>query len=139
MRKGWEHFDHQADIGIRGYGNTMAEAFEQVAVALTSVITPVERVEPRQTVCVQCQAPDRELLLADWLNAVLREMSALRMLFCRYHVTIEQDRLTGELMGERINPAKHEPSVEVKGASYHHLRVTQDSQGTWMAQCVVDV
>ena len=32
---GWEHFPHDADIGIRGFGATPAEAFEQAAVALT--------------------------------------------------------------------------------------------------------
>jgi SHS2 domain-containing protein len=139
MNKHWEHFDHQADIGIRGYGRTMAEAFEQAGVALTSVVTPVDRVGHQITVRVQCEAPDREMLFADWLNTILREMSALRMLFSEFRVGIEGNRLTAELAGEAIDPAKHEPATEVKGASYHHLRVEQDAGGTWMAQCVVDV
>jgi RNA-splicing ligase RtcB len=29
----WEHFEHKANIGVRGIGNTLAEAFEQVALA----------------------------------------------------------------------------------------------------------
>ena len=53
MNPGWEHFDHQADIGIRGYGRTMAEAFEQVGVALTAVITVPARVHPDEKVDVQ--------------------------------------------------------------------------------------
>jgi len=34
----WEHFRHGADIGVRGIGVTQSEAFEQIALALTTVI-----------------------------------------------------------------------------------------------------
>lgn len=139
MKPGWEHFDHQADIGIRGYGRTMAEAFEQAGLALTAVITVLSRVRQDGKVEVFCEAPDREMLLADWLNIILREMSAQKMLFSRYQVTIEGNRLRGELWGEKLDRTRHEPAVEVKGASYLHLRVVEDDQGGWIAQCVVDV
>lgn len=135
----WEHFEHQADIGIRGRGGTLAEAFEQAAVALTAVVTPPERIEAKVCVEVACEAPDREMLLADWLNAVLREMAALRMLFSRYEVILDGDRLKGRLWGEKLDVARHEPVVEVKGASYHDLKVEGDDQRGWVAQCVVDV
>jgi len=65
---GWEHFHHQADIGVRGRGETLEEAFAQAATALTAVITDPTKVNPRKTIRVECEAPDRELLLADWLN-----------------------------------------------------------------------
>lgn len=139
MKPGWEHFDHQADIGIRGTGRTMSEAFEQAALAMTAVITPPERILTRETVRVHCEAPDRELLLADWLNAILREMSALRMLFSRFEVTVTGNTLEAVLHGEKLDAARHEPSVEVKGATYFKLSVRQDAAGTWTAQCVVDV
>ena len=139
MNPGWEHFDHQADIGIRGYGRTMAEAFEQVGVALTAVITVPARVHPDEKVDVQCEAPDREMLLADWLNIILREMSARKMLFSRYQVAMEGNWLRGELWGENLDRVRHEPVVEVKGASYHHLEVVEDGQGGWIVQCIVDV
>lgn len=32
-----EHFDHEADIGLHGIDNTLDEAFEQAAPALTAV------------------------------------------------------------------------------------------------------
>ena len=35
----WEHFPHDADIGVRGFGPTVVAAFEQAALALTAVIT----------------------------------------------------------------------------------------------------
>ena len=38
----WEHFHHESDIGIRGFGSTREKAFEQAALALTAVITEEE-------------------------------------------------------------------------------------------------
>lgn len=139
MEPCWEHFDHQADIGIRGAGRTLEEAFEQAAVAMVAVITPPDRILPRKVVRVQCEAPDRELLLIDWLNAVLREMSSLRMLFSRFDVTLAGSKLEAVLFGEPLDPSRHQPAVEVKGATYFKLRVWQDETGRWWAQCVVDV
>lgn len=136
---GWEHFDHQADIGIRGWGTTMAESFEQVALAMTAVVTSLDRVRSLEVIEIQCEAPDREMLLADWLNAVLAEMSALKMLFSRFEVTIEGTRLAARLWGEKTDSIRHEPAAEVKGASYLGLKVGEDGKGNWVAQCVVDV
>ena len=44
-RARWEHFPHDADVGVRGFGPTPAEAFAQAALALTAVATRA-RIEP---------------------------------------------------------------------------------------------
>ena len=71
MSTHWEHFPHEADIGVRGVGLTKAQAFEQAALALTAVVTDLQTVEARQPIEVECEAPDDELLLADWLNSLI--------------------------------------------------------------------
>ncbi len=136
---GWEHFHHQADIGVRGRGETLEEAFAQAATALTAVITDPAKVAPRKTMRVECEAPDRELLLADWLNALVFEMSTRHMLFSRFDVHIDGKHLSASLGGEPIDRERHRPAVEVKGATYTALRVSRDERGAWMAQAVVDV
>lgn len=135
----WEHFEHQADIGVRGFGATPAEAFEQVALAMMAVMVDPAMVGGEEWVEFRCSAPDLEMLLADWLNAVLCEVSARKMLFRGFEVWIEGCILTGKAEGERIDPRRHQPAVEVKGASYFDLKVEPTADGGWMAQCVVDV
>ena len=136
---GWEHYYHMADIGVRGYGKTLEEAFEQAAVALTGVITDPDLVAPQKPVDVCCEAPDQELLLADWLNALIYEMATRKMLFGRFAVRIADGQLTGQAWGERVDVARHSPATEVKRATYTELRVAQGENGRWVAQCVVDV
>ncbi len=116
---GWEHFPHDADIGIRGFGATPAEAFEQAAVALTTIVTHAE-VKPLASVEVTCEVPDLELLFVDWLNTVIYEMAVRKMLFARFAVTIEGTRLKATLWGELVDVARHAPACEPKGATYRH-------------------
>ncbi|HZW26759.1 MAG TPA: archease [Gallionella sp.] len=134
----WELFPHQADIGVRGYGATQAEAFEQAALALTAVIADPAEVSSVESVRITCEAPDAELLLADWLNRLVYEMATRNMLFGRFEVQLEGNRLTAQAWGEPIDAARHRPAVEVKGSTYTELKV-REQDGGWLAQCVVDV
>ncbi|HSH41720.1 MAG TPA: archease [Arenicellales bacterium] len=135
----WEHFDHGADIGIRGCGDTAAAAFEQAALALTAVITDPGDVRESTSVTVSCEADDLEDLFLDWLNALVYEMAVNRLLFHRYHVEITGRRLRGQAWGETVDTARHHPVVEIKGATYTELTVRRLEDGSWLAQTVVDV
>ena len=134
----WEHFSHDADIGVRGVAENKAAAFEQAALALTAVITDPGNVAPIQVVRLSCEAPDDELLLYDWLNAVVYEMATRDMLFARFAVRLDGDRLDGTAWGEKVDVARHRPAVEIKGATLTELAVRR-SDGAWIAQCVVDI
>ena len=135
----WEHFHHMADIGVRGYGDTLAEAFEQAALAMMAVVTDLETIEPRTHIDIHCEAPDPELLLVDWLNALIYEMATRNMVFGRFTVNVADGVLEGRARGETLQPARHHPGVELKGATYTALKVAQLEDGSWLAQCVVDV
>lgn len=137
--KYFEHFSHQADIGVRGQGATQAEAFEQAALALTAVIADPADVAPLEMIRICCDAPDVELLLVDWLNALIYEMATRNMLFSRFDVHLDGSHLAAQAWGEPLEIIRHRPAVEVKGATYTELKVAQLPDGGWLAQCVVDV
>ena len=127
----YEHFPHGADIGVRGIGPTREAAFEQAALALTAIVVDPASVAPRTGVEIACEAPDDELLLVDWLNAVVFEMATRSMLFGRYEVTIDGGRLNGRAWGETVDRARHQPTVEPKGATMTALGVQRRPDGTW--------
>lgn len=135
----WEHFAHEADVGIRGIGPSKEQAFEQAAMALTAVITDPKTIKLEQRVNITCEAADDEMLLVNWLNSLLYEMATRRMLFGRFEVFINRNRLSALAWGEKIDVSRHTPAVEVKGATVTDLSVKKDKQKRWIAQCVVDV
>ncbi len=126
-------------MGVRGRGATRTEAFAQAALALTAIVADPAKVAPNESVAIHCEAPDEELLFVDWLNALVYEMATRRMLFSRFDVAIDGTQLNATAWGEPLDTARHQPAVEVKGATYTSLRVAREPDGRWIAQTVVDV
>jgi tRNA nucleotidyltransferase (CCA-adding enzyme) len=137
-RARWELFPHDADVGVRGFGPTVEQAFEQAALALTAIVTNAQ-VAPATEVAVSCDAPDLELLFVQWLNAIIYEMAVRNMLFGKFAVRIAGTHLEGKLWGEAVDVPRHAPACEPKGATYTALRVAPDPDGVWSAGCIVDV
>jgi tRNA nucleotidyltransferase (CCA-adding enzyme) len=135
----WEHLPHGADIGVRGIGRTKAEAFEQTALALTAITTDPGSIAANVVVNIECAADDDELLLVEWLNSLIYEMATRKMLFAKFTVDIDGHSLTAKAWGEAIDLDKHDAAVEVKGATCTDLKVAQEGDGWWRAQCVIDV
>jgi len=139
-----EQFGHGADVGVRGRGATPGEAFAGAALALEALFArdPASvRAEREET--FDCQAPELEGLLVDFLDELIFLFATRRLVFCRFDVVVEEDTpgefsLRAKAFGERWNPSRHEATVEPKGATFTALRVGREKDG-WVAQCVVDV
>ena len=137
--RNWEHVEHDADIGLRASAPSREGLFEAMAEALTALITDPGMVRPLKSVSIHCEAPDDALLLTDWLNALVYEMATRRMLFGDWQVSIGNHTLDAVAMGEPVDRSRHQPVVEVKGATYTSLCVSKDITGMWHGQCIVDV
>jgi tRNA nucleotidyltransferase (CCA-adding enzyme) len=133
------HFPHDADVGVCGIGPTLETAFEQAALAMMAVVTDPANINLTESVNIECTAPNAELLLVDWLNALIFEMATRGMIFGDFKVSIDGYRLRGIARGEAISVERHNPAIEIKGATLTELRVREDRPGEWRAQCVVDV
>lgn len=139
----YEYFEHTADIGIRGTGTNLAEAFEEAAKAMYNIMVDIENVEERQEVEITVEAKDRENLLVEWLNQLIYESSRQDLIFCNF--MIQELRkvsdgffLRGLAIGEPLDKSKHEVKIEVKAATYSQLKV-EFQRNRVMAQCIVDV
>lgn len=126
-------------MGVRGFGATPAEAFAQTALAMCAAIVDPAGVRLEQAIDIEQQAQSLDLLLLDWLNALVYEMAARRMIFAAFDVSIVGERLRARAFGEKISRDRHAPAVEVKGATFTELAVCEDRPGLWRAQCVIDV
>jgi len=139
----YEQFEHQADVGIRGYGETIEEAFENGAKAMFSVMVNLEKVEPKKEIEIKCEAANLEELFVEWLNKLLAEAGIGNLFFSNFKIkAIKKNnsdyKLLGLAKGEELNLEKHEPKVEVKAATYSQLKV-EKKQNQYIAQTIVDV
>jgi tRNA nucleotidyltransferase (CCA-adding enzyme) len=105
---------------------------------MTAVVTDPSHVRAITPVDLVCRAPGDELLLVEFLNAVIYEMAVRSMLFGDFTVEIQDGELRATAWGEPVDAERHEPAVEIKGATMTALQVAP-LPGGWRAQCVVDV
>jgi SHS2 domain-containing protein len=135
----WEHFPHRADMGVRGHGTTLDEAFASAAEGLTAVVVEPSDVEPIEKVDFTCSASDPELLFYDFMNTIVYEMAVGVRLFSRFRVRVDGNHLQAEAWGEKVDVKRHQPAVEIKGATFTQLAVGRSDDGRWLAQCILDI
>lgn len=140
----FEQFEHGADVGVRGFGATPAEAFEGAARALFALLVEdSSSVEPEVEEKIEVEAANLEELLVAFLNELISIADARRLVFGRFRVEIsggppEPVRLSARVGGAPFEPQRHAFTVVPKGATYTALRVAGEGK-RWVAQCVVDV
>lgn len=134
----FERFEHRADVGVRGRGETLEKAFEEGARAMFSVMVDLNTVKPLEAFEIEVSAQDEEVLFVEWLNELLSLADLNDMVFSEFEVEIAGNSLKGRASGEKWDLKRHEPKTEVKAATYSSLSVKNEN-GSYVAQCIVDV
>lgn len=139
--KEFELLDHEADIGIKSWGKTVEEAFENGAKAMFSVMVNLKKVEPVQEIAINVEADDIDELFVEWLNELLAQKDISEMVFSDFTVEIgknEEVTLSAKARGELLDQKKHEIKTEVKAATYYGLK-SGKKNGLHFLQCVLDI
>jgi len=138
-------FEHGADIGIRGYGKDLCEAFSNILRALATLLTEKiewKDIELKEKYQIEAEAEFLDELLVVFVNKVLSLFYLEKVIFFDFKGKIEEKEgkyiLKGEVLGEKYFPEKFGYGVEVKGATFTMADVKKEND-LWIAQCVVDV
>ena len=135
----FEILEHPADIGFRAFGTSLAELFENAALALVSIAGEIEGVEPLSEYALEAAGGDRESLLVAWLSEVLYWLDGRHIRFQRFRVSMADDRrVTATGLGEPWEPSRHPARLLVKAVTWHQLRIARSDSG-WMAEVYLDV
>lgn len=135
----YEIIEHVADIGIRSFGVTEGEAFENAARGMFSLMGELDDVREVARFSITLDAEDRETLLVEWLNELIYIFENNGVLLKDFRLTdLGETHLTGTAIGEPIDRDRHRLKTEVKAATFHMLKVKKTSQG-WETDVIFDV
>jgi len=136
---GWEHFEVEADVGVRGWGASRAEAFAQATLGVFSLLVTPDQVQAREDREVRAQADGPEALLVAWVDECLYVHEIEGFVVREVEMTVCTDTLAhGVLRGEPLDPARHQTGTVVKGATHHKVAVTV-RDGVHETRLIVDV
>lgn len=116
----YEFLDHPSETLVRVSASTIEEVFSDAAIALFEIMTDLSRVKPRRKFHVDLEAPERHLLLLDWLNHLVYLHEIRNVFLSTFAVTIKREarwHLTASAAGEEIKQT-HERRCSVKSVTY---------------------
>ena len=121
-------FEHTADAGIRVESNTLSEAFLEVSLAFTEVITGGKLPENKVVFNIDLEASALDSLLVSYLSHLIYLFDTENFLVSSAKLKVGTNSLkalTGELFGDFYDEKKHGYGVEIKAISYHMLEISE--------------
>ncbi|MBM3238403.1 archease [Candidatus Poribacteria bacterium] len=139
MRR-YEIIDHTADLGIRAYGKTLPELFENVALGMLETIADLDSIDEKREIEINAQGNTLEDLLVAFLGELLFQHEVEEILFKRVEILqFNKDNLSAVAYGEEKNPQKQVIYTAIKNVTYHQLTVEQSADGTWETLVIFDL
>ena len=131
--KKFEFLEHTADAYIAAYGRSLAEAFENAALAMFETMTDTSKVEPKIEDEIEVEGFDEQSLLYNWLESLIVKFEMTGNLYSRFKITdIEKTeggfRLKAKVWGEQFNPEKHPQKVGIKAVTYHRMEIKKEPE-----------
>lgn len=135
-----EIFEHTADLGLRIRADSLPALFTEAGEALFGLMVEnVDAIQPAQAHTINLTNPQRDLLLFDWLNELIYLYDAKHLVFGKFDLALDGDHLRATAWGEPRDESRHQLDHEVKAITYHHLKVEQQPDHTWLAEVIVDI
>lgn len=139
MSRGYETFEHTADIGIRAWGRELSELFEEAAKALFSVIVDLDTVSVERSLKVELGADSGEELFLKWLKELLFIFETEHLLLSKFRVLeVSAEKLSAEVGGEKIKNSKHALGREVKAITRHQFKLARE-KSRYLAEVILDI
>lgn len=130
-----------ADIAFEATGADLEALFRSAAEATVgSMVSNLASIAERERREIDLRCADTEQLLHEFLEKFIFYKDAEQLLLKVRSVTITRDalRLKAELIGERVDPSRHELITDVKAVTFHRFKVERGAEH-WKATVVLDV
>lgn len=137
--EGFEVLPHPADIGIRFWGSTLADAFCAAARGLTFLLCGSSELAGTYEVPISLSGEDRLDLLYAWLSEILYRFDAdgLLMAGCDIHAVTDRS-ISATLRCAALDPDSRPVPYYVKAVTYHQLAL-DPGEGGWNGRVYFDI
>jgi len=138
MSMPYKFLEHTADVLFEAEGKSLEELFESCALATEETQVDLKNVGQDKEIKFVVEDESTEMLLFHFLQEIIFYKDAEELLFSRFKIKIDGNRLEAECFGEKINQKKHILNVDVKAVTLHQFEVKKTAKG-WFARVILDI
>jgi SHS2 domain-containing protein len=148
--KKYEQIDISGDVGLKIWGNTIEELFENAAEGMFTLITDISTIDETEEREIILSAESREGLLIQWLNELVFLFDTYGFTGKRFNVELSSNKLAMEtrdtdvfelnakILGGIFSPEVNESRLLIKAATYHGLSI-EKLNSHWKATVIFDI
>ncbi len=137
--KQFEYIEHTADLGIKVYGSTIKELFENAAVAFFEIFSEPGMIKPVLKRRIVVEKKGYEQLLVQWLGEFLYLFEVENLLFKECSIeSLDENHLEAIVFGEEFDPGRHEIKNIIKAVTYHQLCI-REKDGLYQTVIIFDI
>ncbi len=138
-RTTFREIEHTADLGIEVEAADLPGLFSSAGEVFYGLIADRNGIELKEEIAISVRAEGQEELFHAWLCELLAQFNLKGFVGKRCEVMkIESGLLEGRLTGEILDLKRHRFYTEIKGVTYHELKVWQENN-VWHARVIFDV
>ena len=128
--KRYEQFSHTADIGVKVFGKTLKELFENAAFAMFDILADLEGITGEIAQEFELTASNHEELLISWLDELLYNFYTKQLIFYKFQIEdLSEDGLRARAFGRPVGANRNRLKTEIKAATYHDLKIKDTAEG----------
>ena len=132
-----------ADIAFSAWGKTLEETFRSAADATMNVmVEELGAIQPKEKRELRLENDQLDMLLFDLLQELIYYKDSEKLMLRTPHIRIQEKSkpyiLEATALGEKLDPDRHHPRVDVKAVTLHRFRLDQTDRG-WEAFVILDI
>lgn len=133
--KKFEILEHTADLKIRAFGKTKQELFYHAMLAMEKGLR-AKITEKKVSTKIKIESENLEALLVDFLDEINYQSETNLEIYNKIIFDKFSDNLIeAELLGQKV--ARF--GLQIKGVTWHDLKIEQKKDGTWQATVLFDI
>ena len=128
-----------ADLLVEATGETLGEAFAQIALGMFNMMTPLEGISEKEEFSVEAKGTDLESLLFNIMDELLFIADVEFLIPKTIDITVDHENVSvaGVCKGERFSNTTHEVGIQIKAVTYHMMEIKETPKG-WYVRMVFD-
>lgn len=132
-----------ADIAFSAWGKTLEETFRSAADATLNVmVEELGAILPKEKRELRLENDQLDMLLFDLLQELIYYKDSEKLMLRTPQIYIQEKSkpyiLETTALGEKLDPDRHHPRVDVKAVTLHRFRLAQTDRG-WEAFVILDI
>lgn len=137
--KRYEQFEHTADIGLRIFGSSLKELFENAAFAVFDTACDIDGIKGGLERRINLRAENLEELFLVWLDELLYLFFTKSIIFYKFAVSeITEKHVVAVVVGRDVGLNRNRLKLEIKGVTYGGLSIKKTDRG-YVAEVIIDV